>query len=163
VLYKSGISNTVVKLTSQINGIKSINPLLLRIIMMLKQSNRERVHQKGENKDGTEIGTYSEVTKEIKSKRRTVKGRGVAPARSNVSKVILSDTRTLENSYEVAPTENGYDMGFNNNKGATPPPSKLIPKLEKQYGKKIWGVSKDDKKEIRKLIKKYVSSNQNKP
>jgi len=162
VLYNSGISNTVVKLTSQMNRIKSINPLLLKIALMLEQSNRERVHEKGENKDGSQIGSYSAATKKIKSKRRTVKGRGVAPARSNVSKVILSDTRTLENSYEVAPTQNGYDVGFNNNKGAEPPPSELVGYLEEKFGKNIWGVSKDDKKEIRKLIKKYVSDNQNK-
>lgn len=64
---------------------------------------RDRIHVQGKDSSGTPIGTYTPayIRARVKAKRGTD------------SKVILSLTRALEDSYEVYPIENGYGIGFN--------------------------------------------------
>lgn len=64
---------------------------------------RERIHTQGKDSSGAPIGTYTPayMRTRIKAKRGTN------------TKVILSLTRAMEDSYEVYPIANGYGIGFN--------------------------------------------------
>lgn len=64
---------------------------------------RERIHVQGKDSSGAPIGTYTPayMRTRVKAKRGTS------------TKVILSLTRAMEDSYEVYPIANGYGIGFN--------------------------------------------------
>ncbi len=64
---------------------------------------RDRIHVQGRDSSGAQIGTYTPayIRTRIKAKR------------GSSSKVILSLTRAMEDSYEVYPITNGYGIGFN--------------------------------------------------
>ncbi len=64
---------------------------------------RDRIHVQGKDSNGVQIGTYTPayIRARIRAKRGTD------------SKVILSLTRAMEDSYEIYPIENGYGIGFN--------------------------------------------------
>jgi ADP-heptose:LPS heptosyltransferase len=65
----------------------------------------ERIHQKGEASDNSQIGTYG--TNYLKLRQRKYK-------RDASNKVIVSLTRQLENNWSVIATQNGYGIGFLN-------------------------------------------------
>jgi hypothetical protein len=77
-----------------------LRPVATEVIPMMT----ERIHQKGQGSDGTEIGSYSNGY----LKKREQSGRGKS------TKVIVSFTRQLENSWSVLETPNGYGIGFTN-------------------------------------------------
>ncbi len=64
---------------------------------------RDRIHVQGKDSSGAAIGTYTPayIRTRVKAKR------------GSSSKVILSLTRAMEDSYEIYPIENGYGIGFN--------------------------------------------------
>lgn len=64
---------------------------------------RERIHVQGKDSSGAPIGTYTPayMRTRVKAKRGTS------------TKVILSLTRAMEDSYEVYPIAKGYGIGFN--------------------------------------------------
>ncbi len=64
---------------------------------------RDRIHVQGKDSNGGQIGTYTPayIRTRVKAKRGTD------------TKVILSLTRSMEDSYEMRPIENGYAIGFN--------------------------------------------------
>ena len=64
---------------------------------------RDRIHVQGKDSSGGQIGTYTPAY--IRYTRKQ-KGRGTD------NKVILSLTRTMENSYELYAIKNGTAIGF---------------------------------------------------
>lgn len=77
-----------------------LRPVAIEVLPMIT----ERIHQKGQASDGSEIGTYSNGY----LRTREEAGRGKS------TKVIVSLTRQLENNWSVLETTNGYGIGFTN-------------------------------------------------
>lgn len=77
-----------------------LRPVAIEIIPMMT----ERIHQKGADSDGGQIGTYSNSY--LKQREKNKRGKD--------TKVIVSLTRQLENDWAVVATEKGYGIGFNN-------------------------------------------------
>ena len=62
---------------------------------------RERIHVKGENSNGTKIGTYSNSYMKVRERYN----------RTADKDVVASLTRELENGYTLKATDNGYTIG----------------------------------------------------
>jgi len=88
----------------------------------------ERIHERGERPDGTEIGTYSNAY--LALRKRSGKG--------SDEQVIISFTRMLQNGYTLQATPNGYTIG-NISEGS----NKKIEWMEERYGN-IWSLSKHE-------------------
>lgn len=78
-----------------------LRPVATEVITLMT----ERIHQKGEASDNTQIGTYSNSYLKLRQKRYK---------RDASNKVIVSLTRQLENNWAVIATQNGYGIGFLN-------------------------------------------------
>lgn len=93
---------------------------------------RTRIHVDGLASDGQPIGIYSASY----LKRRIEHGRGSDP------KVILSYTRTMENSWCLIPLDKGsVGIGFQN-----PAQAQKAGWLEEMYGKAIYQPTAEEKK-----------------
>jgi hypothetical protein len=94
-------------------------PLIFDLIDMMK----ERIHRNGQASDESQIGTYSPgymavrtgIFKTPGTKFTKGKNKGAERPRynrDNSTKIIVSLTRQLENSWIIIATDNGYDIGF---------------------------------------------------
>lgn len=96
---------------------------------------RERIHERGQMSDGSQIGVYSNTY--LKYRQKPGKDH---PQRSADPNVILSLTRALENSYVLAATEKAYTIGVDN-----PDSVKKIGWAEEKYGV-IYELTNEEKK-----------------
>jgi hypothetical protein len=78
-----------------------LRPVAIEVIPLMT----ERIHQKGEASDNSQIGTYSSSYLKLRQSKYK---------RDASSKVIVSLTRQLENNWSVIATQNGYGIGFLN-------------------------------------------------
>lgn len=77
-----------------------LRPLAIETIPLMK----ERIHERGEASDGSQIGTYANSYMRLRQKY----GRGES------RKIIVALTSQLEQDWAVIATQNGYGIGFNN-------------------------------------------------
>ena len=136
---KTNLNQVLTNLKQSFETIFDKNYLLRPVATEVLPMMTERIHQKGEASDGSQIGTYSnnymkvrtgnfgnsEVYKSGKNKGK-VKNAGVISRgphkgeprpkynRSADTKVIVSLTRQLENNWSVLETTKGYGIGFTN-------------------------------------------------
>lgn len=93
------IKTVNLKLTSlQIDKMTRLQATSLLAVM------RIRIHVDGKDSNGVQIGTYTPAY--VRYARAKAK-------RGTDNKVILSLTRSMEDSYELYPIENGTGIGFN--------------------------------------------------
>lgn len=103
---------------------------------------RERIHEKGENSEGSQIGTYS--VGYLKTRKKFNRGTSKS--------VILSLTGQMENDF-VAVAENplkvegGYALGFNN-----PTNEKKASYNDKRYGAAVYKLQKEELKKVRDIV-----------
>lgn len=103
---------------------------------------RTRIHVDGLASDGQPIGIYSPAY----LKRRAKAGRGTDP------KVILSFTRTMENSWTLIPQEKGsVGIGFQN-----PAQAEKAGWMEEIYDKKIFQPTAEEKKLLDDIREGFV-------
>lgn len=103
-----------------------LRPVAIEVIPLMT----ERIHQKGEASDNSQIGTYSS---------NYLKLRQAKYKRDASTKVIVSLTRQLENNWSVIATQNGYGIGFLN-----PFNLQKARWVEIVKGKKIFNLSKSE-------------------
>lgn len=103
---------------------------------------RTRIHVDGLASDGQPIGVYSPSY----LKRRAKAGRGTDP------KVILSFTRTMENSWSLIPLEKGsVGIGFQN-----PAQAKKAGWLEEMYERDIFKPTSEEKKLLDNIREGFI-------
>lgn len=156
--YSSNMPQVLLKLENSLKKIEETDKPLLTAATTIMASIVERVHEKGKKADGSSIGQYTASTIRSRVKKQNT-ARGVSSARSGSKKVILSDTRTLENSYGIESIVGGWAIGFENPGGAEPPPDELVRILEKKYGVVWTKLSKKDEKTLRTQILKFINTN----
>lgn len=105
ITIKSNIKLVAGRIKQQLEQLKNKEYLLRPVAIEVIPLMTERIHQKGEASDNSQIGTYS--TGYLKLRQRKYK-------RDASNKVIVSLTRQLENNWSVIATQNGYGIGFIN-------------------------------------------------
>jgi hypothetical protein len=183
--YTSNIQKVLDEIAFKL-GHLPIDDITVSIGQALVASNIERIHEKGKAVDNTPIGQYSTkdilVGKKSFAKKsawdslynsnkktnnwRTIKKndknyklillkggykklRELQGKKTNV--VNLNYTSKLQSELNLVVVNNKADIGFTTSYGGT-----ISEALEDKYGKKIWGVSKADKKEIINIIKEEI-------
>jgi hypothetical protein len=155
-----------------------MNPLLREVATTLQASNSERIHEDGKSVTGASIGNYSTkpryisaakspkaITPKGKSPGRKVKNRktryyagGYKAFRASIgrqtSSVNLSLSGKLSKEFGIiASGSNSIDIGY------TTKYAKDIAKgQEKRFNKKIWGVSREDKKVVNQIVNRFVKN-----
>lgn len=123
---KTNLNQVLTSLGQSIKSITDPNYLLRPVAIEVLPMMTERIHQKGQASDGTQIGTYSNGYLRTREKNN----------RGKDKKVIVSLTRQLENNWSVLETTNGYGIGFTN-----PFNADKLKWVEEAKGKIIAGLS----------------------
>lgn len=102
-----------------------LRPVAIELIPMIT----ERIHNKGQGSDGSQIGSYSSAYLKYRANH----------SRGKDTKVIVSLTRQLENDWSVLETPKGYGIGFTNSFNAD-----KLGWVEEAKGKVIRELTKDE-------------------
>jgi hypothetical protein len=102
---KSNIKVVSGRIKQQLEQLKNKEYLLRPVAIEVIPLMTERIHQKGEASDDSQIGSYSSGYLKLRQKKYN---------RDSSSKVIVSLTRKLEQDWAVIATQNGYGIGFLN-------------------------------------------------
>jgi hypothetical protein len=105
ITVKSNIKLVSGRIKQQLEQLKNKEYLLRPVAIEVIPLMTERIHQKGEASDDSQIGTYSSGYLKLRQKKYK---------RDSSSKVIVSLTRKLEQDWVVIATQNGYGIGFLN-------------------------------------------------
>lgn len=105
ITVKSNIKVVTGRIKQQLQQLKDKEYLLRPVATEVIPLMTDRIHQKGEASDNTQIGNYSNSY--LKLRQNMYK-------RDASTKVIVSLTRQLENNWSVIATQNGYGIGFIN-------------------------------------------------
>lgn len=119
-----------------------VNDMLRAVAITMRPVVHARIHSRGQDASGGQIGTYSPGYLKYRIKH----GRGADP------KVILSDKRQMEGDFTVIAKDNVNGLGFHNdlnfNKSQW---------MELTYGKKIYALTEDEKNEAVESAKQFVT------
>jgi hypothetical protein len=133
ITIKTNINVVATSLIKKLEILRNPKPLLRTVALDVLVLMTARIHEDGKAADGGEIGTYNNNYLRLRQKRFK---------RSADKKIILSQTRQLENDWSVIGTENGWGIGFKNNANA----QKL--KWVEEIKKKKIGALTDSEKEF---------------
>lgn len=129
ITVRTNITQVFQKLQGNLNILKDREYLLRPVATELIPMITERIHQKGQASDNSQIGTYSNSYLRQREKNK----------RGKDTKVIISLTRQLENDWSVLATERGYGIGFLNSFNA-----KKLKWVEEIKGKVVSRLSKEE-------------------
>lgn len=104
ITIKTNLDQVLTSLGQSLKTIMDPNYLLRPVAIEVLPMMTERIHQKGQASDGSQIGTYSNGYLKVREENK----------RGKDLKVIVSLTRQLENNWSVLETTNGYGIGFTN-------------------------------------------------
>lgn len=100
----TNISAVIDKLQSNFEKLRDreylLRPLAIETIPLMK----ERIHERGEASDGSQIGSYANSYMAERARNN----------RGESRKIIVALTSQLEQDWSVQPTPTGYGIGFNN-------------------------------------------------
>lgn len=142
--YQSNIKQISDGLQKKLSALKNQEPVIRKIAVHLRSENDVRVFANGQKADGSQIGTYS-----ASYLRSRVRGTS-SPKKTKFTsdpKVILRNEGLLKEDFKLIAIRGGWGVGFSTARSA-----ELVPKLEKQYGNNIWGISAKDEKDIDELL-----------
>lgn len=104
---------------------------------------RQRIHVDGKDSNGAQIGTYTPAYIKYARKKNH---------RGTDDKVILSLTRSMEDSYEMSPIENGYAIGFNTQENM-----QKARWCEDTYQKPIFAPTAEEKATVIEIANDYIA------
>jgi len=167
ITIKTNISAVMASLAKKMNMLTDKEYLLRPLAVEMIPVMTERIHQKGMDSKGAQIGTYSEgymkvrtgqygnsakVTRgankgKTKDSGTTTRGANVGKARpkynrSGDTRVVVSLTRQLENDWSVIATPKGYGIGFLNSHN-----SDKAGWVEETYTKKIFALTEQEREQ----------------
>jgi hypothetical protein len=130
VTIKIDVSKIKNDITAKFNQLADKEYLLRPVAFDVIKLMTERIHERGEASDGSQIGTYSPSYLKLREKKYN---------RSSDKKIIVSLTRQLENDWSVIATQRGYGIGFLNSFNR-----EKAGFVEEQKGKRIFKLSADE-------------------
>ena len=154
----SGLNEVVSKLNEF-----DTDKMLYEIAVDVRGEIGKRVHERGENSDGSQIGTYSKGYMKVRTdgfqSPKIARGKRKGQKRpvfnrENSKKVILSLTSQMERDLAGTPpikTERGYGIGFSN-----PDNYDKARWNEDRYGKPIWEVSEKEMQMAKNIVEKHI-------
>lgn len=172
--YKSNIDKVINDVSDKIGHIP-LSEITIQVADYLKASNIERIHEEGKAVNGSNIGRY-DTTRELyinpkkavrnigqpKGKNGQTKFKNGKPHKTvynrnykdyrnkagrRIDKVDLNLTGKLQSEFNFVAVKNKADLGFTTEYGGT-----ISEALEDKYNKKIWGVSKEDERQIKNIV-----------
>lgn len=180
IKYKSNMDAVLGRLKTMLSENK-LDSLYRECALGVFASNERRVHNEGKAVNGSAIGKYSRKAIYVnparsprafspvgKTGRTTFKSTGkphktkyfasgYAGFKSNIgfgSRPNLQATGRLRADWTILRTSKGYQIGWASSYGA-----KISEGNEIHFGKKIWGISEEDKRNINSIVKRYVKTN----
>lgn len=163
----SNITEVVQNITSAMDELTNEDQVTRIIAQSLKTEVHDRIHERGEDSNNSQIGEYSNSymalrTGNYKNADKTKKGKlknagtytekaGAERSgtnrpkynRTNDKKVVLSLTRQMENDFSVIATANGYGLGFQNDENFN-----KSQWAEKNYNKIIYNLTEGENKKV---------------
>jgi len=130
----TNIAEVTAKLMGQFEEIKNPEYVSRAVATALMPQIRERIHERGENSKGQQIGTYSNSYLRLRQRKYN---------RTADTDVIASLTRILENGYVVGPYQDAYAIENLGNKIPNDTKTKTD-YLEEKYGK-IWELTESER------------------
>jgi len=100
---KSNINVVGTSLLKKLEILRDPRPLLRPVAFDVLALMTERIHERGQAGDGSQIGTYNNRYLRIRQKKFK---------RNGDTKIIVSRTRDLENDWGVVGTPRGYAIAF---------------------------------------------------
>lgn len=156
ILFVSNIKEVTERLIKKLNSISNggaVQDKMIREVAFTSAAEmRERIHERGQDASGAQIGTYSPsyLRTRVKKYNRTADPR-----------VILSLTRQMENDFtsgadntEPTKTNKGYGIGFKN-----PVNFQKSQWCEETYGKPIYKFTSNEKANIPIIVTEYINKN----
>ncbi len=143
ITIKSNISVVSQGLLKKLQLLRDPKPLLRPVAFDVLALMVERIHEKGQAADGSQIGSYNRNYLSLRKRKYK---------RSGDSKIIVSLTRQLENDWAVKATPNGWGIGFNN-----PFNAQKMKWVESQKKKKIAALATTEKDYAFDKLKKLVN------
>jgi hypothetical protein len=144
---KTNISVVSSSLLNKIAVLKNPQQFLRPVAIDALALMTERIHEEGKAADGSPIGTYS---------NNYLKLRQGKYKRNGDTKITVSLTRQLENTWSVIATTNGWGIGFTNVTNA-----QKLKWVEEQKSKKIGALTTKEKEyaitKLEKVIKEALS------
>jgi len=138
----SSDTSAITKITVKLKGLENPDALLREIATSMLAIVKERIHEKGLNSAGTQIGTYSDSYLAYRSK----------VGKNTGSNVILALTGQMENDFKiVAQSNTRYALGFSNSFNA-----EKAGWAEKKYGK-VYNLTSDEKEQVQDIIDEYLA------
>jgi hypothetical protein len=178
--YTSNINEVIKGLEHKI-GHLPLGEITVAVGQSLLASNIERIHEKGKAVDGGNIGQYDTSSPMYINPNKAPRKAGLVPPKGKngetkfkngkphkttyvnsykdyrgrvgrkTDKVNLNLTGKLQSELNLVVVNNKADIGFISSYGGT-----ISEAMEDKYGKKIWGVSKEDKKDIQNIVTEIV-------
>lgn len=129
---------------------ENLDKLSREIGITLAGEMRERIHERGEDSSGSQIGTYTPGYLRLRQRKYN---------RTADPKVILSLTRQMENDFttgisnpEPTKTPDGYGIGFKN-----PDNFNKSQWNEEKYKKPIYNTTTTEKGQVRKIAEDFIN------
>lgn len=145
ITVRTNIGEVTARITRRLQKLDDNEYLLRPVMLELVPMIHDRIHEKGEAADGSQIGTYTPGYMKTRARKPYNRRDG--------STVILSLTRELESDYSITATAKGYGIGFNNALSV-----QKVEWLEKKYGKKIFSLSKEENQYAKQRIDELTKS-----
>lgn len=156
ILFVSNIKEVTERLIKKLNSISNggaVQDKMIREVAFTSAAEmRERIHERGQDASGAQIGTYSPqyLRTRVKKYNRTADPR-----------VVLSLTRQMENDFttgadnsEPTKTNKGYGIGFKN-----PVNFQKSQWCEETYGKPIYRFTTNERANVPVIVKEYINKN----
>lgn len=143
----TGIQELVSRLRSKLLTITEKDAVTKIVATTMAGVVRDRIHEKGQNADGQQIGNYSDLY--LRTREKNNRGRN--------PRVIISLTRELENDFALSitnpiKTDGGWGIGFirnpNRSEKGTFTHSDISEYMEWIYEAKIWDLTKNERKQV---------------
>jgi len=139
-------SNTsaLIKITAKLQSLEQSDALLREITSSMLGEVRDRIHEKGLNASGGNIGTY---------KKSYLEWRLENGYKVNGSRVILFLTGDMQNDFKTVPiSKTKYGLGFSN-----PLQAQKATWAEERFGK-IYGLTEKEQGQVQDIIDEYIAN-----
>lgn len=105
ITVNTNIAEVGARLAAKLAKLKDKEYLFRQVCFDLVELMKSRIHERGQDKNNSAIGTYSSAYLRTRQKKYQ---------RGADAKIIVSLTRQLENDWSVIATQQGYGIGFKN-------------------------------------------------
>jgi len=144
----AGLNESIKKLATLA---ESKDKMAREIAVSMAAEVRERIHEKGKDSSGEQIGTYKASYMRVRKKHK----------RTSDTKVILSLTTQMEQDFtlgeknpEPTKTATGYGIGWQNEFNAD-----KAKWNEEHFGKKIFELTDKEKEQVLEIANEFIRKN----